>query len=350
MVGADPGPYLPQVTVVIPAYNEERVIAAKVANTLRLDYPADLLEVLVVADGATDATASEALAAGASVAFEPVRRGKSDAVNRGVAAASGEVVVLTDANCSLACGALRAMLTLFADPAVGVVSGEKRVVGHGVHGEGESLYWRLESAVKRRESVIGATMGAPGELLAIRRSAFRPLPPGVINDDYQLVCQVLADGWLVRYAPEAAAYEAVSASAGDEWERRSRIAAGTWQTTLAHLPLASPSRGWVSVAFVSHRLLRSVVVPVLLPALWLGSILAARRSRTARAFALGQTACYGGAAVGAWRGGRVFAAPFQFTLTNAACLCGAWRLLRGRQPAAWVRVTRSEWYETSASG
>jgi predicted ATP-grasp superfamily ATP-dependent carboligase len=338
-VTADGG--LPTMTVVIPAFDEAAIIEWKVADTLRQDYPRAKLQVLVVADGSTDETAEKAMAAGAEVLWQPQRNGKSAAVNRGVAGAAGDVVCLTDANCRLEPGTLRALAARFADPSVAVVSGAKHVSGDGAKGQGEGMYWRLESWVKRSESAFGCTMGAPGEVCALRRADFRPIPGGVINDDYYLVCDALSRGRQVQYEPGAVAREDISPTILDEWERRTRIGAGSWQVTLRFLQLAHPRHRWAAWAFISHRVLRNVVVPPLLPALWVLSGPLARSSRFGRMLFTAQTAFYSAAALGAVRDERLLAIPFQFAFTNAATARGGWRHLRRSQPAAWRKQERA---------
>lgn len=333
----------PTVTVVIPAWNEAAVIAGKIDDTFALAYPPALLDVVVVADGSTDDTMRIARAKGVTVLWQPERRGKSAAVNRGVVVARGDVVCLTDANCSLDPEALSAVTAFFADPAVAVVGGAKVVTGDSAHGRGEGLYWRLESHVKRCESALGSTVGAPGELCSVRRSAFRPIPATVVNDDYHLTCDALVRGLAVRYAHRAVARETASPSLGEEFERRTRVAAGTWQTTLGHLRLCRPGRGWVALAFVSHRVLRSLVVPLLLPVLLLASGVLTRRSRFARLLFWGQATTYGAALLGVITDHPAVAAPFEFVFANAATVRGGWRHLTGRQPVAWRKARRSEW-------
>jgi len=339
------GDGLPTVTVLVAALNEERVIAQKIEDLRRQDYPAELVEVVVVADGSTDRTAELARSLGARVLHDPVARGKSNAVNRGMAAAGGELVIMTDANCALSPEALHAVAACFADPALAVVGGAKVVHGPGARGAGEGLYWRLETRVKAGEAAFRAVMGAPGELCAVRRSTFRPIPPGVLNDDYHLTCDALVRGYGVGFAPSARAVETVSLSITDEFERRSRIAAGTWQTTLRHLSLGDPRRGWVAVAFLSHRVLRSIVTPLLLPVLLAGSAALARRSRVARVLLTLQTAAYALGVTGLRTDHRVAAVPFQFLLTNVATLRGAARLLLRRQPQVWARAQRTGWVD-----
>lgn len=338
----------PSMTVVIPALDEATLIEAKIDDTRRQEYPGGDLDILVVADGSTDDTADVARRCGVRVLHDPVRRGKSAAVNRGVRDATGDIVVLTDANCALAPGSLTALAEEFANPRVAVVSGDKVVFAEGARGGGESLYWRYESFVKQAESAVGATSGAPGEIVALRRELFHPIPPHVINDDYHVACDALRRGYDVRFTPNAAASERVSMTIGDEFERRSRIAAGTWQTTLAHMSLAHPREGVRALVFVSHRVMRSIVVPVLLPFLFFGSLRAASHSRIARALALLQTAFYGCAVAGGFTDNRALSAPMQFGLTNLATLRGASRFMLGRQSVAWNRAARDGWQQPAS--
>ena len=331
---------LPPMTVLIAAFNEEAVIAERIRNVQAQNY-SGRLTVVVVADGSSDRTADIAEEMGVAVLRAPRRAGKSAAVNRGMAVCVSELVCLTDANCSFLPGALRALAEGFVDASVAVVGGVKGVSGDTVQGAGEGLYWRLESRIKAAESTFGCTSGAVGEICAVRRSAFRPIPPGVINDDFHLSCDALIRGYQVRHASNAVSVEPVSATLADEFERRARIAAGTWQTIFAHLRLLAPRHGWTAITFASHRVLRSVVVPVLLPGLFGGSLISAKGSWPARVLLAGQLAVYGSAVAGAVTGERAFAAPLQFALMNLAALRGGLRYLRRSQPVAWRRVTRS---------
>lgn len=341
------GPVLPSMTVVVAAHDEEQVIEDKIADLRRQEYPTPV-RILVVADGSTDSTAGRARAAGAEVLHDPRRGGKSAAVNRGIAAATTDVVVLTDANCLLEPGALRALAVEFADPRVAVVGGVKSVGGPSTQGRGEGLYWRFETALKTAESRLGVVPGAVGELVALRRSTVRPIPATVINDDYHLTCAALVDGHRVRCAPDARTSEPGSSSPADELERRTRVAAGTWQTTMMHLRLLDPRRGDIAWVFAGHRVLRSVVTPPALPVLLASSAWSSRpaagadpRTRAAaRVLLAGQVLLYGAAALSLRLESRWLSAPYAFVSINLATLRGGLRYLRGRQPVAWVRLDR----------
>lgn len=344
----DDGP-LPSMTVVIPAFNEEDFIAQKIHDTLAQDYPAERLSITVADDGSTDRTGAIAQSLGVHVSSAPQRAGKCDAINRSVPKADGDIVCLTDANGSLAPGTLRAVAAAFDDPRVAVVSGTKQASGTGAYGTGESFYWKLENGTKEAESELGCTMGADGSIYAVRRSAFAPLPAGTIADDLEVPFGAMERGFLVRHTTRAIAYEEVSQSVASEFERRTRIAAGVWQAIIRHRRLTDPRRGWVSVAFVSHRVLRTAVVPILLPLCWAGCAVLSKRSRLARAGFLAQTLCWGAALTGAVTDAPALGVPLQFALTNVASVRGGIRYVRRGQPTSWQRTERAQWTEGEAS-
>lgn len=336
-------PILPTMTVVVAALDEEAVIEEKIADLRKQDYPPDKLQIVVVADGSTDRTAQIAEALGVDTLWEPERRGKTHAINRAMTIASGEVTCLTDANCALAPGALGAVAARFADPRVGIVSGAKMVSGDGGRAAGEGLYWRFEAMVKTAESGLGVTMGAPGELLGIRTDLFHPIPGGIINDDFYLTCDVLDQGFSAKYAGEAVTSETTAETARSEFDRRTRIAAGTWQTCAQFPQLASPQRGWLAVSFVSHRVLRNLAVPAMLPAILGLSRYVGRTSRTARVVYRAQQLAYGAALVGLATDARPLAPFSEFLLLNAAQLRGGYRWVVGRQTPLWDKPVRSTW-------
>ncbi|MGI4895627.1 MAG: glycosyltransferase family 2 protein [Janthinobacterium lividum] len=348
---------LPTLTVVIPAHNEQAFIGRKIEDTLAQDYPRHLLEILVVDDGSEDETADVVRAAtpnGAPLRLvrQNPRGGKSSALNRGVSEAGGEIIVFTDANGSLLPGSLRAIVAPFGDPRVAVVSGAKKPVGTGAHGEGESAYWRLESGLKTAESVFGAVVGADGGIFAVRRATYQPIPPGVYADDYWIPLAALEKGHRVAHVSQACALEAVSLTKKDDFERRARISAGIWHGSVAKARLADPRRGWVSLAFVSHRCLRTGVVPPLLVVAFCASARAARHSAPMRLLFSAQLVSWLAAGVGAKTDHKLLALPYQFALVNVAALRGGLRQLLGRQSGLWKQTSRGGWSEdkTVAAG
>jgi len=330
----------PEMTLLIPAYNEAAVIARKIENSLHLDYPAERLEIVVVTDGSDDETVDIVAGyagRGVRLHHEPERRGKMAAINRVMPLVGGEIVVLSDANAMLARGAVRAMARNFADPAVGGVAGEKRVLGGG-----EGLYWRYESFLKRCDSAVSSVMGAAGELFALRRSLFEPPPPSALIDDFVMSLRLVEAGWRVVYEPEAVAMEAPSPSLAGEWRRRSRIAAGGFQS-ICWLPgLLNPARGWAAWQYFSHRVLRWAVAPFLLPIVY-GLNMFLLESPFYRLVFLGQTVFYATALLGYARARRgvqrgALHAVFYFCFTNAIAWVGFWRYVTGTQPVTWAKA------------
>ena len=323
--------------MVVAAYLEADVIAGKVADTLANGYPGPL-EVVVVADD--PATAEAARAAGAVVVASAARRGKSAALGHGVAAATGDVVVLTDANTELEQGALAALARWFADPHVGAVAGEK-----AVRGGGQGAYWRFESWLKRCEDRLGGTVGLVGEVAAVRRSAWRDVPAHVAVDDLWIALDVLEQGLRVAYEPQARAFEDASATAREEWERRTRVVAGMLGV-LAERRGALLRADAVAAQLWGHRLVRVSAGPLAHAALL---VLAAQRAVRPGAGRVPAALFVAGNAVRR-RGGRdrpravlpgPLAAAGWVAFLQAVGVGGTWRWLRSSDSGAlWPKIDR----------
>lgn len=344
-----PATHRPRVSVVVAAYDEEAVLARKLENTLALRYPAERLQIVVAADGSSDRTAAIArsfASRGVVTSHRSERRGKAAAIGNAVALADGEVLVFSDANNAYAPDALEALLAPFADPTVGAVSGAKRILEEGDDlGASEGLYWRYESWIKERESRLGSTVAVAGEILAVRRDAFRPPPVGTINDDLWIALDLLARGYRILYAPGARSWERVSPTLGEEAERRSRIVAGRFQALALlgrRLPWRRPGLVW---RLVSHKFLRPLVPFMLLAmllgnALWLTGGSAAARTAAAGQLALLALAALGPTGVLPGPMGRVaFLAAFLLR-SNLAAVAGLVRFARGRPNALWRKARR----------
>lgn len=220
-------PHTPRVSLIISAYNEEDVIREKIVNSLALDYPRELLEIVVTSDGSNDRTttiAAEYASRGMRVYDFRTRRGKNAALNDVVPQASGEIVVFTDANGKFQDDALRKLVRHFADPRVGCVCGELIFMSadDNLVAQGYNVYWRYDQKLKRLESRFGCLLGANGSIFAIRRHLYRPLP-GDVSNDMVLPIQIAAQGYEVLYEPEAISREAGPQDAPEELGRRSRI-------------------------------------------------------------------------------------------------------------------------------
>lgn len=263
---------LPEVTLMICAYNEEDIVSMKMENTRQLNYPEGKLKVLWVTDGSTDST-NERLKAyrDVQVVFSPERGGKTAALNHGIRHVGTPLVVMTDANTLLNADCIRQVVRSFLNPKVGCVAGEKRVMarrkGEAV-AEGEGLYWKYESTLKRLDSELYSAMGAAGELCAIRTPLYRQMPHNTLLDDFVLSMLIVDDGYLIDYNPEAYAMEYGSASMQEESKRKRRIAAGGLQSTWRLRRMLNPfRRPLVAFQLLSHRVLRWTVTPFALVAL-----------------------------------------------------------------------------------
>ena len=263
---------LPEMTLMVCAYNEESIIDAKMENCRSLRYPQGKLHFVFVTDGSTDHT-NERLQTypEVTVVFKPERRGKTAALNHGIHHVMTPIIAFTDANTMLNQDAMLEIARLFQDGKVGCVSGEKRVCATSdgdTAGEGEGAYWRYESALKKMDSELCSAMGAAGELFAIRTELYREMAENTLLDDFMMSMLIVRDGYRIAYTDKAYAMETGSASMEEESKRKRRIAAGGLQSIwrLRGL-LFDIRRPLVSFQFVSHRVLRWSITPVALLAL-----------------------------------------------------------------------------------
>ena len=270
-----PDAELPTVTLLIAAHNEESVIADRIENSLNLDYPAGRLEVVVALDGCSDRTAEIVRnyeSRGVRVLDNPSRQGKAATLNAAIARLTSEILILSDANTSNERSAARRLVSWFADLRVGVVCGRLILTDPRTGRNVDSLYWRYETFLKRCEATLGALLGANGAIYAIRRSAFVPLQPNTIIDDFVIPLQSkLRTGCSIVYDAEAIAWEETPARLGAEFGRRARIGAGAFQSLRMLRPIFHPCQGWLLLSFVSHKLLRWFC-PLFLLALFMATV------------------------------------------------------------------------------
>jgi len=338
----------PRVTMIIAAYNEERVIAAKCENTLVLDYPSDKLDVIIVADGSNDATVSiaEAYAArGIRVMHEPARRGKTSALNRAVAEATGDILFFSDANTIYEPGTLRTLMRSFADDDVGGVSGRKVILQDATRAAsgGETAFWGYEGFLKHCESLVGSIATADGEIFAMRRSLFEPIPAHVVHDDMYLTLRIVEQGRRVISEMHATSAEFASKSFFDELHLKVRYASAGYQILGLFRNRLLPPKSWFAVEFLSHKLLRWTGFAWLLLAFVANALLIGQPFYNLL-FGL-QLAFYALALIGWLLYGRVRLPgavyfPLYFSLGNYAGLIGFFRFLRKGQTTLWRRAER----------
>jgi glycosyltransferase involved in cell wall biosynthesis len=340
----------PSLSVVIAAYNEARWIVRKIDGTLAQRYPGRKLEVIVVSDGSTDAT-------DALVSRHPdprvhlirqERAGKSAALNRGVAATRGDLLVFTDANALFGPDALARLAAPFADPRVGMVTGQGLYAAAG--GDARAVasgYARYEALIRAGESALGFQASADGAIYALRRSLYRELQAAEVNDLLHPI-QAALDGFTSRFEPGAFTVEPPSRDGGQEFRRHVRIVAQGMHLLRRWLPPLIAARRWSAVwMLLSHRALRWTTAPSL--AVLLGAnVLLLHRGRLYPLILLGQGGFYALALSGwaAERGGRRLgrlAIPYYFCLVAAAGAAGFHRFVRGGAQSVWtpagVRVT-----------
>lgn len=335
------------VTVVVPAHDEERTIADKVADTLEAGRSFARLDVLVVSDGSKDGTVRlvrELAARHANVAVLDLPRvGKAVALNTAARDAKGDVLVFSDANARLEPGSLVALLAPFADPEVGGAAGNQRYrlpdSGEAATSRGESAYWSWDTWLKSLESRVGSCYAADGSLHALRRELYVPIEDPAQADDMAISMRVVTSGRRLVLAEDAVAWEDAPQAAARELSRKVRVT----NHSLRSLVLLGPAlwrSGFYSLELVSHKLLRHVTPLFLVAALAL-SLALAPWSPLARVLLVPQALVYGlGAAGWLLRGSslgrlKALAVPYYFCLANAAALVGTLQVLRGRRIVSW---------------
>ena len=352
----------PSVTLLITAYDEEEVIAKKIANCLELDYQRDKLQILVAADGSSDRTAEivgQFKDQGVELNYVSQRSGKIAAINRAVPRAWGDVIVFSDANNMYERDAIRKLVAPFHNASVGATTGAKLIIQDGSDlSQAEGVYWKYESWIKKNETALGTCTSSVGEILAIRRELYRPPPNDIINDDYYIVLDVIRQGFRVYYVSEARSYEYVSATVRDEMTRRSRMNTGKYQAMLLSYKLLPLNRPLILWQIISHKFCRAFLpfgfigallanlIIVLLPE-EMPSSLFHLSSPYSWIFLSTQFAFYAMAGIGSLLYvpgfiGKLFYLPAYLVQSNLAILRGFYGFVTRKQTNIWERVRRSD--------
>ncbi|HWC75841.1 MAG TPA: glycosyltransferase family 2 protein, partial [Blastocatellia bacterium] len=317
-------PITPRVSVVVACHKEAAAIKSRISNLLESDYPADLLEVIVVSDGSNDGTSDAARESNSDrvrVLEYAVRQGKAVALNVGVEAASGETVVFADARQSFSPDAIRQMVSNFADPRVGAVSGAYSFGdAGGPIAQGAGFYWKYEERIRRSEASFDSMIGATGAIYAIRRSLWQPLPPQTILDDVYTPMQIALKGYRVVFEPGATAYDVAPPSTSREFARKVRTLTGNYQLCQLMPRLLLPTHR-LFFQFFSHKLTR-LAAPFFLLALFASSLALAGEHLIYQITLLAQAAFYASVIAG-WvtrrrtRKLRLFNIAYVFSVMNA---------------------------------
>jgi cellulose synthase/poly-beta-1,6-N-acetylglucosamine synthase-like glycosyltransferase len=331
----------PALSLIVAAHDEQEVIAVKVANALALDYPRELLQVIVACDGCSDETATRAREAGADLVLELPRGGKIRAQDAAVERASGEIVAFSDANALWEPAAAHALVGAFADPRVGYACGQVRFV-QAVAGGGnqEGVYWRYELAVRALESRLSSITAGNGAIYATRRGSYIVVDP-IMGHDLSLPFNTVKRGLRAVYAPQARATEKMVPSLAGEFSRKRRMMSHTWPIVLRG-GMLSP-RGYppgYALMILSHRLLR--YASAALHALALAANVALVASDGVRAHPVYdvtlvlQLALLLGAALAGALPVRPFLIARYYVLTTASLAAGFWDWLRHGTDATWA--------------
>lgn len=343
---------LPEVTLLIAAYNEEDIVDDKMDNTFLLDYPEHLLNIVWVTDGSTDRT-NEMLARyepRVRTLFDAPRRGKSAALNRAMCFVESPIVIFTDANTMLGSGSVKEIVRLFSDPKVGCVSGEKKIAQADKQDAtaGEGLYWRYESALKTLDYRLYSAVGAAGELFAVRKELFTILPDDTLLDDFVMSLSIARRGYRIAYTSEAYAVESASADMRQEAKRKVRIAAGGLQSIWRLGGLLNIFRyGTLSFQYISHRVLRWTITPVLWFALLPLNIALAWNGNVFYVILLILQLLFYAAALGGYLMSRkniknkFLFVPYYFIFMNLCVFKGAVYLARNKGKGAWEKAKRA---------
>ncbi len=344
----------PSVSLVVASYNEEDIIPEKLKNTQALDYPSEKIEQIWVTDGTTDRSNSIlSNVSGLKLLYEPQRKGKIGALNRAVPYASNDILVFSDANSMLSVNALKEIIKPFSNKKVGCVAGSKQISSLDTDNPSisEGVYWKYEALIKKFESATGSTIGAAGELFAIRRELFEPVEPDTILDDFVIASRIALGGFMVKYAPEALAVETQSANISEEMKRKIRISAGGFQTMFRIVGLHNIfKRPGLVLKFWSHKVLRWLIVPFSLIVLFLLNILIVlNKPEVSYAYSIIlwlQILLYLIASLGILLKGKKkipgwFFFPYYFVVINYCQIAGFIKYLRKQQSVNWEKAKRS---------
>lgn len=343
----------PEVSLFITAYNEKSILKEKIENCFSLDYPKGKLKIVFVTDGSNDGSQDFLQQfPEITVYHEAERRGKINAMNRGMQFITSPIVIFTDANTSLNKEAIKVITAKFFDQTVGCVAGSKKVISTdkaSAAEAGEGVYWKFESWLKAKDAEFHSAVGAVGELFAIRTELFEPVPADTVLDDFIISFNIVSKGYFLKYAPNAIASETASFNVAEELKRKVRIAAGGMQTFFRMKHLLNPFRyGKLSFQYFSHKVSRWTFAPWCFFLLYPVNMLIAISEPENYFFILTlifQSIFYLIVFLG-WifekislRVKLIFL-PYYFTAINLATIRGQFRYFLGKQSAAWDKAKR----------
>jgi len=253
---------IPSVSIIIPVYNQSKIIEDKIKNCLGLNYPEDKLEIIIASDGSTDETndvVGKYSHQGVKLLKLAQRRGKHYAQDEGLKIAQGEIVVFTDCGISFGSGSLKRLVRNFADPKVACVSSVDEVVTNKAGPSKEGLYIRYDMLLRKLESRAGASTGMSGSFYAVRKKFCHPSYPSMSNDFY-IPLRAVMQGYKAILDPQVEGYYSASGDSGDEFKRKTRTIVHGIEVLSKFKAVLNPFKyGFYSIQLISHKLLRWLV-------------------------------------------------------------------------------------------
>jgi glycosyltransferase involved in cell wall biosynthesis len=344
--------FRPTVSLIITAYNEEKVIAEKLENSINLDYPKEKLEIIVVSDGSNDRTlefARSYVHNGIKVIKLPQNVGKASAQNEAVKQATGDILVFTDAEAFLQTDAVRRLIWRFQNKSVACVVGRVIYLNEGETGvsKGEGYYWRYELLLRQKESELGILVMGSGSIMAVRRECFEPLDPA-ISEDFVLPMGAAIQGYKTVYEAGAVGMlRLFQVRPNDMFRTKVRTITLDTRSMFLCRAILNPFRyPLYALGLMSHKILRWLA-PYFLIVLFVSNILLLDYFFYRLIFSL-QIAFYSMAAAGYFwqkknKAPRIFGIPFSFCLVNLAALVGVARFVLGKKSGQWKPVRNREY-------
>jgi cellulose synthase/poly-beta-1,6-N-acetylglucosamine synthase-like glycosyltransferase len=354
-------PVLPSISMVIPTFNEEVVIAEKIENTLQLDYPRDRLQILICDDASSDRTVEIVrtyFPRQVELSQGAVRSGKVGGLNRALQLAEGEIFIIADADILANQDALRQVVANFADETVGCVMAETRMApaDEGT-GASNGLYWRYEARIRQSESDIHSAVAATGHFMALRRKLVQPIPAHVILDDFYLAMMTIRQGYRVISEPRAVVWERPARSMSDEVKRRSRLTAGRYQIISMSREYLPYLPSLLQLEVISHKFLRLAIPHLMILALLSNILFVASMASqpptlltaVMMAALIAQAIFYGLALAGKFVFGRLgkrsklvkfLMLPYYLCATNFAGIAGLASFVSGKRTVLWQQASR----------
>lgn len=287
--------YCPTVSVLIAAYNEEKIIKEKIINLEKLNYPNKKIEVLIASDGSTDKTVETAkkyISKQNIKIIELPRGGKVTALNILLEQATGEILVFSDANTLYDSEAIKHLVKHFSNDKIGCVSGQLRYSVNRYSGGGaksENFYWKYENWVKEKESAIGCLSGANGAIYAVKGNIVKKFKPGVINDDFYMSTRIQEKGYDVIFEKKAIAYEKPNNDYEEQFKRHVRDGSGHYQALIIFWKMLFSRKG--SFVYISHRVIKWIV-PFAIILIFITNLLLIQTSLTMKALFILQSLFY----------------------------------------------------------